>query len=105
MQQLISLILDDLDSCSREGCALQSGEKLFLIPIGLKADWSFLAIPASILSKGFLLRPNLYHTKIDFLSFLLTRVRSLQGSYLDHTATRPKQKHRRRLALEFVIYV
>ncbi|CAE7265247.1 unnamed protein product [Symbiodinium natans] len=44
VQQLLELILDDVNTASREGVLMRSGIRLHLIPLGNKGDWSYLAL-------------------------------------------------------------
>ena len=47
MNQLLSLVIDDIAECSRVGCLMPSGKHLHLIPLGCKGDWSFLVHDAA----------------------------------------------------------
>ncbi|CAE7334637.1 unnamed protein product [Symbiodinium sp. CCMP2592] len=43
-KQYLELATASLDDACRQGVQLQSGQMLHLVPVGLKGDWSFLAI-------------------------------------------------------------
>lgn len=43
MHQLLGLVVEGIDDASRNGVRLLCGAKLYLIPIGNKGDWPYLA--------------------------------------------------------------
>ena len=59
MDQLLHLVIDDLDKCSREGVKLVSGERLWLVCLGNKGDWSYLVSVQQLL--------KLFVSGLDFI--------------------------------------